>query len=256
MHSHELEIEMNSVAIVQARMGSSRLPGKIMHKIGVKPVFKIVYDRIIKANTVNDVVFATTNSRLDDQFCNQLENLQIKYMRGSEENVLSRYFKAAREFNADLIVRVTCDDPFKDPHIIDRCVQPLLSNGYDFSSNIISKSFAEGIDVECFTYALLEKMHLHCAKPQQLEHVTPYCYENLDSLRYFSLADIDDFSEYRLTLDDPVDLKILTDLYAEFDFDYDVTYDQLKAVMKTKKYRSKLVGRVPPYAGLNSREGE
>ena len=247
---------MNTVAIVQARMGSTRLPGKIMRKIGVKPLFKVIYDRIKKANTLNGVVFATTNSPLDDHFCSQLENLQIQYTRGSEENVLSRYFQAACEFDADIIVRVTCDDPFKDPGIIDRCVQPLLSNGYDFSSNIISKSFAEGIDVECFTYELLEKMHLHCTEPKQLEHVTPYCYENLDTLSYFSLKDIDDFSEYRLTLDNHVDLQILTELYEEFDFDYDVTYDQLKDAMKTKKYSSKLVGKVSPYAGLNSREGE
>ncbi len=142
MHTNELEVEMNTVAIVQARMGSSRLPGKIMRKIGVKPVFKIIYDRISKAKTVDDIVFATTDSRLDDQLCNQLENMHIKYMRGSKENVLSRFFKAANLFNADLIVRITCDDPFKDPQIIDQCVQPLLSSRYDFSSNIISKSFA------------------------------------------------------------------------------------------------------------------
>lgn len=245
MHPDELEIEMKTVAIVQARMGSTRLPGKIMRKIGVKPVFKIIYDRIIKAKTLDDVVFATTNSQLDDKFCNQLEKMKIKYTRGSEENVLSRYFKAANLFNADLIVRITCDDPFKDPQIIDQCVQPLLSSEYDFSSNIISKSFAEGIDVECFTYELLEKMHLHCSKPHQLEHVTPYCYENLDSIRYFSLEDSDNFSEYRLTLDNPDDFEILTDLYSEFNFDYDVTYAQLKSVIKSEEYRSKMVGRVP-----------
>lgn len=247
---------MNTVAIVQARMGSTRLPGKIMRKIGTKPLFKIVYDRITKANTVNDIVFATTQNHLDDPFCNELEDLKIKYVRGSEQNVLSRYFQAAREFDADVIVRVTCDDPFKDPDIIDRCVGPLLSNGNDFSSNIISKSFAEGIDVECFSYALLEKMQLLCTSPMQLEHVTPYCYENLASLSYFSLKDSDDFSEYRLTLDDPFDLEILTQIYAEFDFDYAITYDQLKDVITTKKFRSKLIGRVPPYVGLHAREGE
>ena len=246
---------MSVVAIIQARMGSSRLPGKIIRRIGTAPLYRIVYDRVSRAQKVDKVVFATTHNFLDSEFCEQLSKYSIPYFRGSETDVLSRYQATAEFFEADFIVRITCDDPFKDPSIIDCCLEPLLSGDLDFSANIIEPSFAEGLDVECFTRELLEEMHCSANKAHQREHVTQFFYENIKDYRYFSLKDDINLSDYRLTLDDPFDLKVLTELYGVFGYDYSVSYNELKQVIQLVSFKKKLVGRVPTYAGLSNSRG-
>ena len=250
-----MEARVSVVAIIQARMGSTRLPGKIIRRIGTAPLYRIVYDRVSRAQKVDNVVFATTQNFLDDEFCKQLHKYSIPYFRGSETDVLSRYQATAEFFEADFIVRVTCDDPFKDPNIIDSCLEPLLNGDLDFSANIIEPSFAEGLDVECFTRELREEMHYSAKKPHHREHVTQFFYENINDYRYFNLKDDINLSDYRLTLDDHFDLKVLTELYREFGYDYYVSYSELKQVIQLVNFKKQLVGRVPPYAGLSASRG-
>ena len=246
---------MKTVAIIQARMASKRLPGKILMPIGELPLYKIVYNRVASSECVDQVVFATTDKSIDNIFCNKLDNEKICYFRGSETNVLSRYRGCAEFFQADNIVRITCDDPFKDPKIIDQCLKPLVRGEIDFSSNVIEPSFAEGLDVECFTRSFLEEMDEVSSQAYQREHVTPYFYENKERFNYFSLKDSKDFSGYRLTLDDPIDLEILTDLYRVSGFNYSISYSEIKKLVQTKDFKKRLVGRVKPYKGVNEAKG-
>ena len=246
---------MNAVAIIQARMGSTRLPGKILRKIGKAPLYRIIYDRVAQARQLDNVVFATTCNFVDDKFCEELNKSSIPYFRGSEVDVLSRYHGAAEFFEADFIVRVTCDDPFKDPNIIESCLEPLINGNLDFSANIIEPTFAEGLDVECFTREFLEEMHNCADKAYHREHVTQFFYENIDEYRYFSLKDDVNLSEYRLTLDDPYDLEILTELYKVFGYNYHVTYSEIKKKIQTAEFKMRLVGRLPSYAGLSVSKG-
>ena len=246
---------MKTVAIIQARMGSTRLPGKIMRLIGNLPLYKIVYNRVSSSKLIDQVVFATTTNSEDDYFCEELEKSSIHFFRGSDADVLLRFQASAKYFDADNIVRITCDDPFKDPQIIDQCVEQQLKKKYDFSTNIIEPSFAEGMDVECFSRDLLEEMNISAHKAYQREHVTPYFYENISRFSYFSLKDTIDMSSYRLTLDDPIDLMVLTDLYQFADFDYTISYSELKKIIKNEEFRKRLVGRVPAYEGLSVSKG-
>ena len=250
MYSNEVEIDMKTVAIIQARMGSQRLPGKILKVIGSLPLYQIVHNRVAASELVDDVVFATTNGEQDDAFCNELSRKGIPFYRGSELDVLTRFKKAAEIFDASIIVRITCDDPFKDPHVIDQCLLQMRNKNAEFSSNVIEKTYAEGLDVECMSRHLLNIMSENAKLDYQREHVTPYFYEHKNLYTHCSVTDDVDLSEYRLTLDDPIDLELMTDLYRACNFDYDVSYELIKQLIQVDHFREKLVGRVQPYAGL------
>lgn len=241
---------MRTVALIQARMGSQRLPGKILRVIGALPLYQIVYNRVAASELVDEVVFATTTNERDDIFCDELSRKGIPYYRGSELDVLTRFKEAAETFDASVIVRITCDDPFKDPHIIDQCLLQMRDKNAEFSSNIIEKTYAEGLDVECMSRHLLNIMSENAQLEYQREHVTPYFYEHKNLYKYCSVVDDVDLSEYRLTLDDPIDLELMTDLYRDCNFDYGVSYEFLKKLIQSEHFKKKLVGRVEPYAGL------
>lgn len=237
-------------------MGSSRLPGKIIMPIGRLNLFEIIFHRVSSAKLVNDCVFATTTSLKDDIFCQTLNDKKINYFRGSEEDVLSRYLGAAKKFKADVIVRVTCDDPFKDPKIIDKCLQLLNENQLDFCSNIISKTYAEGLDVECFTRETLETLNIRSKKYYEREHVTPFFYENMNEFKWKEIRDEVNMSEYRLTLDDQVDYNILSKIYEATNYNYSISYEEIKKIITLPNNKKKLIGRIPTYQGLNKSKGE
>ena len=246
---------MRTVAIVQARTGSKRLPSKILKSIGALPLFKIVYDRVASSNLIDEVVFATTVSKGDDEFCQKLSALRIPFYRGSEADVLMRFKEAADFYEADVVVRITCDDPFKDPDIIDKCLLLMKTSNAEFCSNVIEKTYAEGMDVECMSKQMLDKMSKNASKDYQREHITQYFYENRELFKFQSLKDVVDLSQYRLTVDDMVDLELMTDIYEELDFNYSVSYEELKELIQSNSFRPRLVGRIKPYAGLvNSKE--
>lgn len=252
MYTNALEITLSTIAIIQARTGSTRLPGKITKLIGSLPLYQIVYDRVASSTLVDKVVFATTTNESDDYFCNELTMKGISFHRGSETDVLSRYKEAADIFNATIIVRITCDDPFKDPKIIDQCLSLMQASKADFSSNIIKKTFPEGLDVECMSNELLNTLSLNSVEDYQREHVTPYFYENTELYKHCSLTDNIDLSDYRLTLDDSIDYKLMTELYNDCGFNYHVGYDVLKHKIQTEYFRRRLKGRIQPYHGLKT----
>lgn len=210
--------------IIQARMSSTRLPGKIMKNLACKPMLWHVVERCLNSKAADRVIVATTTNKEDDtveKFCK--EN-NFFYYRGSSDNVLSRYYEAAKirqpADGAFDIVRVTGDDPLTDPAIIDKCVEALHKSGADYLSNINpERTFPRGLDVEVFTFAALEKARREAKENYEREHVTPYIWENKKKEFIIGKAVIADKNynrDYRLAVDYPEDFALMEKIYSKF----------------------------------------
>lgn len=200
---------MKVVAIIQARMGSTRLPGKIMKEVMGKPLLEYQIERVKRAKTIDEIIIATTTKKADDQIAEFCEQLSIPCYRGSEEDVLARYYEAATKYKADIIVRITSDCPVIDPEVIDRVVDKYLNGGYDYVSNTIERTFPRGMDIEVFSYKSLEKAHKNAKKQSEREHVTPYLYLNDNNFKLGKFLGENDYSKYRLTVDTIEDFQVI-----------------------------------------------
>lgn len=203
------------VAIIQARMGSTRLPGKVMMNIADKTVLCHVIERVKQARTIDEVVIASTQSSVDDVIEIEARKQNVLIHRGSEEDVLSRYYDAAKITEAEVIVRITSDCPLIDPKIIDEVVHHYKDSKYDIVTNAGSemsqRTYPRGLDVEVFSFHVLEKAFFQANKTHQREHVTPYIYETSNNIKYYK-QDKDD-SSHRWTLDTPEDLELIKEIY-------------------------------------------
>ena len=208
---------MRTVAIIQARMGSTRLPGKVMMKILDKTVLEHVIYRVLQAKEIDDIVIATTTKSDDDIIVKEANRLGVKHSRGSEEDVLSRYYHAAIENKVDIVVRITSDCPLIDPQIIDEMVMKFkkLYNEHkvDYLSNTQDRTFPRGLDVEIFPFNILEETFCNAEKLHQREHVTPYIYENKDKFKLENYLNKIDYSSHRWTLDTPEDYEMIKMIY-------------------------------------------
>lgn len=205
----------NIIAIVQARMGSTRLPGKVLIDINGKSVLNHVIDRLRQSKYINNIIIATTDLSKDDLIEEESKKINCKCYRGSEENVLSRYYEVATLYNGDIIIRITSDCPLIDPKVIDEMIEFYMSNNYEIISNspyeIEKRTYPRGLDVEIFSYKLLKYSKEHAIKNYELEHVTPYMYENSLNKYYYSCQN--NYSKYRLTLDTKEDLQLIREIY-------------------------------------------
>ncbi|MFX0560701.1 NTP transferase domain-containing protein [Tepidibacillus infernus] len=206
---------MKVVAIIQARMGSTRLPGKVMKKIVGKTVLEHVIERVKRSKEINEIVIATTTKEDDDVIVKEAERLNVKYFRGSEDDVLSRYYYAAKEHHADIVVRITSDCPLIDPNITDGIIGYYNKHNYDIvtnaGSNLNQRTYPRGLDTEVFSIEQLEEAFKNAKEEYQREHVTPYLYEKSNKIYYYK--NNDDYSNYRWTLDTPEDFKLITEIY-------------------------------------------
>lgn len=169
-------------AIIQARMGSTRFPGKVLKEILGKSILWHLISRIEKAKLINEIVIATTKNEIDRPILKFAEENGIKSYAGSEEDVLDRYYQAAKKFSADPIVRITADCPLMDPEVIDSVVQFYLDNKYDYVANTLEPiTFPDGMDVEVFSFKNLEKIWKEAILPSQREHVTFYFWKIRES---------------------------------------------------------------------------
>jgi len=203
------------IAIIQARMGSTRFPGKVLSEVAGRPMLWHVVNRVRKAETVDEVVVATSNRSSDDavaEFCIQND---IKFFRGSETDVLDRFYQTARHFNADVVVRITADCPLIDPQVVDRVVSTYLEGGYDYVTNTLRYTYPDGMDVEVFSFAALEKAWREARLPAEREHVTPYLRAS-GRFRVFNVENEVDLSKRNLrwTVDEPADLEFVRAIYA------------------------------------------
>lgn len=200
--------------IIQARMGSTRLSGKVMKKIEGKTVLDHVIERVKQSKKIDEIIVATTTKNSDSVIEKEALRCGVKSFRGSEEDVLSRYYHAAKENELDIVIRITSDCPLIDPNIMDYMIEEYLQNDYDMLSNggITPKerSFPRGLDIAIFNFDVLEEAFLNAEKDYEREHVAPYIYEN-KVVSYYK--NNNDLSDNRWTLDTYEDLKFIEEVY-------------------------------------------
>lgn len=200
-------------AIIQARMGSTRLPSKVIKKIEGRPLLWHIIERIKHAKSINEIIVATTTNKEDEKIIKIAKKSGVKTFSGSENDVLDRFYRAAKKFNSDIIVRITPDDPFKDPKIIDEFVNYFLKNNLDYVSNTIKPTYPEGLDIEIFSFKALEKAWLEAKLASEREHVTPYIWKNPKKFKIKNLSYKEDLSNLRWTIDYLEDLKFAREVY-------------------------------------------
>ena len=206
---------MKIVCIVQARVGSTRLPGKVLKKICGKTVLEHDIDRLRRIKNIDEIIIATTTLKRDNAIVKECERLGVKCFRGSEEDVLSRYYYAAKENNADVVVRVTSDCPLIDPEVSEKIIQYYLDNKdkYDYVSNTIERTYPRGLDTEVFRLKALEKAFNESKIQRDREHVTPYIWDNSDIFKLYYYKNDVDYSELRWTLDTEEDFQLINRIY-------------------------------------------
>jgi spore coat polysaccharide biosynthesis protein SpsF len=233
---------MKTVAIIQARMGSSRLAGKVLMDLGGETVLGRVVNRLGRCRKIDRMVVATTDMTEDDPIVQASERLSVACFRGAELDVLDRFYKAAHENAADAVVRVTSDCPLIDPEIVDDTVNAFRDRRVDYASNVFPRTYPRGLDAEVFSVAALDRAWREAREPHQREHVTPYFYENPQKFRQASLTGIADYSRYRWTLDTREDLELLRTIYSRFDGRDNFSWQEVIQLME----------REPELAELNS----
>ncbi len=223
---------MNLVAIIQARMGSTRLPGKALRDICGRTMLARVVRRARRSRLVDEVAVATTTEPEDIAIVEECRSLGVRYFRGSEQDVLDRYYRAAREFSADAVVRITSDCPLIDPEIIDLVVRAFLDNEPDYASNTLVGTYPRGLDVEVFSMKALERARAEASMDYQRIHVTPYLYQNPGIFRLLSVTGDEDYSRYRWTVDTQEDLDLVRTIYGMISKDDDFSWRDVLALMK------------------------
>jgi spore coat polysaccharide biosynthesis protein SpsF len=206
---------MNTVAIVQARIGSSRLPGKVLTEIENKPMLWHQLNRMRRSRLIEETVVATTANSKDDVIQNFCERYKIHFFRGSENDVLDRYYSAAKLFNADAVVRITADCPLIDPEVIDKVIGEYLERAdhFDGASNAIVRTYPRGLDTEVFSFRAIERAWREADKDYQREHVTIYMHENPESFKVFNVTNDEHLEDLRWTVDEEADLKFVREVY-------------------------------------------
>ena len=206
---------LRTVAIVQARVGSTRLPGKVLMPLLGEPMLTRVMRRVGRARTVDEVVLATTPLPEDDALVALADAEGWPVERGSETDLLARYLDAARSRRADVIVRITSDCPLIDPEVIDQTVDAFRAGDVDYASNTLEpRSFPRGLDVEVIARAALERAGREDRDPAWREHATPYINRHPELFGLLRVAADGDWSEHRWSVDTPEDFELVSALYA------------------------------------------
>jgi spore coat polysaccharide biosynthesis protein SpsF (cytidylyltransferase family) len=209
---------MKTIAIIQARMGSIRLPGKMMILLAGRPIIFHVVNRVKKSKLVDQAVLATSDEKNNEVLIEEVKKYGIDSFVGDENDVLDRFYQCAKKFNADIIVRITGDCPLIDPKIIDKVIEIFQNNQVDYASNVHPPTFPDGFDVEVFSFGVLEKAWQKAKLKSEREHVTPYIWKNKEFIKK-NLKNDKDFSHLRLTIDEKEDLDFLNLLFEKLNTD-------------------------------------
>ena len=236
---------MKNVAIIQARLGSSRFPGKMLHDLMGKPILDWAVHRASQARTIHRVVIATTDSPKDLPLVEHCQKSGWDCYTGSEQDVLDRYYQAALHYQADRIVRITGDCPLVDPALIDQALALLeMDPAVQYASNVQPITFPEGQSVEAFPFASLKLAWEKATQPSFREHVTPYLRFNDSFIRHASFHAPAEMANLRMTVDYPEDAQLLTLLLEELKktpYWPDFTWKQAADVMLKDERMMKLV---------------
>ena len=223
---------MKVVALVQARMGSLRLPGKVLKKIEGKPLIELLLKRLSKSKELDEIVVATSNELENNKLEEFVNSLGYRCTRGNEKNVLNRFYESAKFIGADVIVRITADCPLIDPELVDECVKLFKKSKVDFFSNTDPRTFPDGLDVSVMTFDSIKRANNEAETEFDKEHVTPY----IRNSKHFSKSSIkysDDLSTLRWTVDETEDLKVIKNIFNYFSPNIYFNWHQILKLQKT-----------------------
>lgn len=207
------EKNMKTLAIIQARMNSTRLPGKVLMKISGKTVLEHVVKRVSQSKLIDEVVVATTINKSDLTIAALCKRLKVHIFRGSENDVLNRYYQTAKKYHADNIARITSDCPLIDPAIIDKVIKKHFDAGNDYTANTILETYPDGEDVEIFKNSALVQAWENARLLSEREHVTPYIKKHKEFFKLGNIKNVINLSKKRWTLDNKEDFEFIKKVY-------------------------------------------
>jgi len=229
---------MKFFIIIQARMTSTRLPGKVMLPLCGKTVLEVMLERLSLFQ--DNIIIATTNDGTQAPITQLCQQLNIKYFEGDTDNVLSRYYEAAIASGAqeeDLIVRCTSDCPIIDPEVVSSLISFYKTNSFDYALASSGSGFPRGLNAEIFSFALLKEAFLSATKDYEKEHVTPYFYDTCkDKFKLGYLKSEIDASKYRITLDEQDDYRVIQEIYDKFNCETTFNYKDLISMLDENPY--------------------
>lgn len=202
-------------AIIQARMGSTRFPEKVLNNILGKPMLWHLINRLKKSTLIERIIVATSTKEIDQAILKVAEQSGVEFFAGSEDDVLDRYYQAAKFFNADPIVRITADCPLIDPKVSDDVIQHYIENKerIDYVCNAAPPTYPDGLDTEIFSFAALEKTWKEAKKKSEREHLAMYMHKNKQLFRIENITNNEDLSYMRWTVDEEKDFLFVTEIY-------------------------------------------
>ena len=199
--------------IIQARIGSSRLPKKVLSDIEGRSMLWHLVNRLKNSKFSPEIIIATTISDLDKEILRLAKDLGVKGNAGSIDDVLDRFYQTALKYKLDIIVRITADCPLMDPLVFDKVIQFFLDGDYDYATNTLPPTFPDGLDVEVFTFETLKKAWKEAKLASEREHVTPYIRKNPQIFKLGNIISELDLSEMRWTVDEKEDLQFIMEIY-------------------------------------------
>ena len=205
---------MKTVIIVQARMTSTRLPGKVLKTVLGKPLLEYQIERLRRIEAADEIVIATTTNDMDQPIVDLCNRLGLSYFRGSEEDVLERYHEAAEKYNADIVVRITSDCPVIDPTVCEEAITYFLKNQdqYDY---VRLGQYPRGLDIEVFSFKVLDECFREATDKPDREHVTPFIYRHPERYRLKNMTCNENYSHHRWTVDTPEDFELIKRIIEE-----------------------------------------
>jgi spore coat polysaccharide biosynthesis protein SpsF len=223
--------EKKITVMIQARTGSSRLPGKVLTEIENRSMIWHVINRVKKIKSVQQIALITTTEKSDQVLLDIAENEGIVGFTGNTKDVLNRHYQCAQKILADPIIRITSDCPVIDPYLVEEMLQFFLKNDFDYVSNIHPATYPDGLDAEIFSFQTLEKTALNAKLNSEREHVTPYIEKHPELFKIYNFENNSDLSQIRLTVDQKEDLELIQKIYAMFSPKNDFGYKDIIKIL-------------------------
>ena len=240
---------MKTIAIIQARLNSKRLPNKVMLKILDRPILWHIHNRLNSCKNLDNVVISTGEKERNLAICNFADEFHIPYFSGSELDVIKRMYETAIKFDASSIVRITGDCPLVDPKIVEKIISEYVKHGknYDMVTNTFTLSFPHGLEIELYSTKFLKKLNSEIKKSEFREWFSIYIENNFEKFKILEIKNNEDLSKFRWTLDYPEDFKLIQIIYEQlFDEKRVFGTDEILSLLKRKpellKINSKYVG--------------
>ncbi len=220
---------------IQARTGSKRLPSKVLKDLCGRSMIEFMVERVKRCQKIDEIIIATTNSNHDDKLVNLANKMEVRVTRGSENDVLDRFFESSKLTKSEILIRLTGDCPLIDPKLISQAIDKFISEKVDYLCNFMPPSYPDGLDIEIFTKKALQETHKKCKSMIQREHVTPWI-RTSNKFRLFNLENKKDYSQMRWTVDQLEDLEVIRNIVEHFDGRSDFSWEQVLSLAESKPF--------------------